>query len=189
LPTTGNSRLAIWQLGRNDDDARARWEQVRAGLLASYIHAHPGTRPWAWWRFDSPRATVLPRVGVLPPWLSAITCEPRRRLAGTGTAVCEVLNCSPEFAFGRPTHFLDADLLAAYQRRGNDLAGAEPYAASDPPVYESEAEYLRRHALLEPAAARRLTPADFEPEIVEQDDGAAVRRPRDMALVDFGEME
>ena len=36
----------------------------------------------------------------------------------------------------------------------------------DPPKFESEAAFLRRHRLLLPSERARLTEADFEPELV-----------------------
>jgi hypothetical protein len=45
---------------------------------------------------------------------------------------------------------------------------------ADPPVIESEAGYLRRHALLAPAELRRLRPEDFAPvEIIDDNDQLA----------------
>ncbi|HKB34818.1 MAG TPA: hypothetical protein VKD72_00080 [Gemmataceae bacterium] len=40
-----------------DDDAVAdAWELLREPLLAEHIAAHPGSRPWGWWRFDAVEA-------------------------------------------------------------------------------------------------------------------------------------
>jgi hypothetical protein len=44
-----------------------------------------------------------------------------------------------------------------------------PISATDPPRYESEASFLKRHKLLLPGEVRRLRHADFEPETVEAD--------------------
>ncbi len=33
------------------------WNDNRKELLDEWIKEHPGTRPWAWWEFDSPAAT------------------------------------------------------------------------------------------------------------------------------------
>ena len=41
-----------------------------------------------------------------------------------------------------------------------------PPDPNDPPKFESQAAYLKRHGLLEPGEERRLNPADFEPEII-----------------------
>ena len=52
-------------------EIRRAWEQHREYLLAQWISQHPGTRPWAWWRFDD----EIP--------------EPRRRLGGIGQTMAE----------------------------------------------------------------------------------------------------
>lgn len=33
---------------------RALWVQHEVELLARWVASHPGTRPWAWWRFSAP---------------------------------------------------------------------------------------------------------------------------------------
>jgi hypothetical protein len=38
----------------SDDVLRAAWESLREELIAEHVAAQPGTRPWGWWRFDSP---------------------------------------------------------------------------------------------------------------------------------------
>ena len=40
-----------------EDDQRLCWSLHRSRLVAERVAARPGTRPWAWWRFDaeSPR--------------------------------------------------------------------------------------------------------------------------------------
>ena len=45
----------------------------------------------------------------------------------------------------------------------------QPIDPDDPPVYESQPDYLRRHNLLLPGEAQRLTAADFAPEVVRPD--------------------
>jgi hypothetical protein len=37
----------------SDDVLRAAWELLREELIAEHVAAEPGTRPWAWWRFDA----------------------------------------------------------------------------------------------------------------------------------------
>jgi hypothetical protein len=43
----------------------------------------------------------------------------------------------------------------------------EPFDSGDPPRYESEAAYLKRHGLLLAGEARRLQPRDYEPVLVD----------------------
>ena len=80
-------------------------------------------------------------------WWEHDAPEPRQRLGGHGRLLCEVMAYKPTSAFGIPTgwHEIDAD---------------------DPPIFESEAAYLKRLGLFLPGEARRLKPADFEPVVV-----------------------
>jgi hypothetical protein len=41
-----------------------------------------------------------------------------------------------------------------------------PVDPSDPPKFESQASYLKRHNLFEPGEERRLKAKDFEPQII-----------------------
>lgn len=46
-----------------DDEAlRSLWEQYGSEILRDHITNHPGSRPWGWWRWDSPeqRKRVVP---------------------------------------------------------------------------------------------------------------------------------
>lgn len=42
----------LWPGGA--EQIRQAWEEHRESILAEHIKEKPGTRPWAWWRFDSP---------------------------------------------------------------------------------------------------------------------------------------
>src|SRR5262245_14339766 len=33
---------------------RDLWDENKEEILEDWIAAHPGTRPWGWWRFDAP---------------------------------------------------------------------------------------------------------------------------------------
>ena len=51
------------ELGEPDEDlARKAWEANEGAILEDWIREHPGTRPFAWWRWSAP--------------------EPRRRMLG-----------------------------------------------------------------------------------------------------------
>ena len=84
-------------------------------------------------------------------WWMFDSPEPRRRLGGTGEPF------EDSFARGLPEFWESID-------------------RADPPRFESEAAYLARHNLLSTSERRRLTPADFEPEVIavdpEDDEGA-----------------
>ncbi|WP_033336892.1 hypothetical protein [Thioalkalivibrio thiocyanodenitrificans] len=38
----------------DDDRMRLDWQRHRDVLLPEWIKANPGTRPYAWWKFDAP---------------------------------------------------------------------------------------------------------------------------------------
>jgi hypothetical protein len=45
------------------------WRELREELLDAWIAEHPGSRPWAWWRWDSPepRRQVRPGPATVGP--------------------------------------------------------------------------------------------------------------------------
>jgi hypothetical protein len=140
----------------------AWWHTVRSDLLRDWIAAHPGTRPHAWWTFDSP--------------------EPqRRRLGGIGTPAHECLAYVPAFRFGIPATWVDRFSAEYYTGHARDIHGnrigtayanrAEPFHGraidpQDPPRYESEATFLDRHGLLSAAERMALPAGAFEDEVV-----------------------
>jgi hypothetical protein len=38
----------------SDHELRAAWDKMRDVILSDFVRRHPGTRPWAWWKFDAP---------------------------------------------------------------------------------------------------------------------------------------
>ena len=109
-----------------EDEAsqRALWEVLRDDILAQHVKAQPGTRPWAFWIFE--------------------TTE-RRRCWGYDTV--------EDFLADRRGKRIDlAARLEEYPvgartpRKANyfGMLGVQPGLC----VYESEADYLERHGLL-----------------------------------------
>ena len=121
------------------------WRQYRADVLRGWLLRHPGTRPILWWKFDAP--------------------EPQRhRIGGVGTPLdqCfpghgQTLHC------GLPVAWLSLDLAEYYRSKWPPFLWA-PIDEIDPPVFESQAAYLDRHALLTVVERRTLKPSDFDPE-------------------------
>lgn len=35
---------------------KRHWEKYREAVLGEWIKLHPGTRPWAWWKYDAPES-------------------------------------------------------------------------------------------------------------------------------------
>ncbi len=122
----------------DDEKVKAAWESVGADLVAECVKRSPGTRPWAWWRFDAP--------------------ETRKRLGGRGT----LRNKIALLDFGMPKLGLNW-IIPADVRVGINAIPVDP---ANPPSFESSANYLRRLGLLASGEEKRLTEADFVPEVV-----------------------
>jgi hypothetical protein len=133
-------------LARRGEALGRVWRAHKSEILPDFIRAHPGQRPWAWWRYDAP--------------------EPRRRLGGVGTPCHEVLAYEPEYDFGVPARWVTARMVEHYREGGFRGVAIDP---RDPPRFESEPSYLRRHELLLTEEHARLTPTAFTPETVELD--------------------
>jgi hypothetical protein len=119
------------------------WRAYREDVLAWWITEYAVTRPSCWWRFEAP--------------------GPRQRIGGVGTECSARLANVPWFEFGIEVSWITADLLRTYEKLGRPL-GVPAVDPKNPPVFESEAEYLRRNGLFQPGEAKRLTEADFAPE-------------------------
>lgn len=145
---------------------RDAWELLRAEILARWVADRAGTRPTAWWTWDAPRT----------PDGKAV---PRRRLGGTGTPAHECLANGPAFAQGIPVDWVSPWMVAYYNGLAVDVEGVPigleyheghfPYDAidpGDPPMFESEYDYLERHGLLLPGERARCNTAVRAPEAV-----------------------
>jgi hypothetical protein len=178
---TGSEDLAeesawweIFALAGSKAAVQQAWEALREDLLAEFIRANPGRRPWGWWEFDAPRWGRKFNAyydGTLP--------EPRLRLGGTGTPAYEALAYVPSFTRGIPDSWVKAWDVEFYNGRAKDIHGEPigtkymeghfPYKAidpDDPPIFESQASYLKRNGLLSPAEAKRIPAEAWEPEAI-----------------------
>jgi hypothetical protein len=156
----------LFLLEGNEKALRALWDENKEPILQAWIRANPGTRPSLWWSHDAPRITreSLLLLGRGIGWAERRIdeyCEPRKRLGGVGTPHHECLNYVPSFHGGVPDSWIDAGDVATYA----DLDGVA-IDPSDPPTFESQAAYLRRHGLFAPGEERRLRAKDFEPETI-----------------------
>jgi len=129
-------RSAWYYLELNDPATqRLFWEQYCDAVVAHHIKRHPGTRPKMWWRLSSP--------------------GPRRRVGGIGTPLHECSSYALNLEYGVPTDWRTAgDYL---------LRAGTPISDTDPPLYESEAAYLRRHDLFRHGERSRLSRRSYEP--------------------------
>src|SRR6266571_829953 len=126
-------------------NSRRLWEQHREEVLAVWIPHFPGTRPRCWWMHDAPRISVGRWPGL---FFDGRLPEPRHHLSGPGSTAWDAgLAEVPSFQSGLPTSWDEVD-------------------PSDPPIFESQAQYLRRNGLLTPSELRKLKSCDFEPEAV-----------------------
>jgi hypothetical protein len=165
-------------------DKQKLWLENKESILPAWICANPGTRPSFWWLHDAPRITPesISRLGRGEGWVTPRTseyAEPRQRLGGTGTPHHECLNYVPRFHCGIPDSWVSQWEEDYYNGRKMDIHG-DPIGMEyteghflgvaidpeDPPRFESQASYLKRHGLLEPGEERRLKAKDFEPETI-----------------------
>jgi hypothetical protein len=124
------------------EEIRREWERHRDAILQDWSRERPGRRPALWWELEGR--------------------ESRRRLGGAGVPAFETLAYAPAFDYGIPRSWIDESLVEYF---GVAVCGP-PIDPGDPPVFESQAEYLRRHGALLPGETDRLKLADFEAETV-----------------------
>jgi hypothetical protein len=131
-----------------EDEQRAFWQANRDAVVAWYIKRRPGFRPLLWWRFDAP--------------------EPRRRVGGIGTPLSECEGAHAAlFEFGLPLQWKTCE-------HHHQLLVGVPISRAHPPMYEAEAEYLRRHKLFLPGERKRLGRRAFEPCVLVRRNGMYV---------------
>ncbi|SRR6266851_258994 len=117
------------------------WDLHRDVILTERVKENPGTRPALWWTYTAPR---LP-IGTFPGcYYDGKLAQPRKRMGGTGRPAHELMNTVPSYSYGISDVWVGLD-------------------EDDPPVFESQAAYLKRHGLLLAGEERRC---DFEPEAV-----------------------
>src|ERR1019366_9844751 len=135
------TKFAIILLEAGDGEGlREVWNRARGECLGAWLKDHSGTRPAVWWRFDAPRLPFGTWPGCF--WDGRLQ-EPRKQISGAGCDASAISAYMPTFELGLPSCW------AAFEE-------------ADPPVFESQAAYLRRHGLLTPHEVRVLTAADYE---------------------------
>lgn len=148
--------LDWWHFDTRKDVARRAWDELKSALLVEWIHEHPGARPYAWWVFDAPRDPI----GTWPGcWYDGKLAAPRLRVGGTRTPKHKHLAFMPESAFGIFTLWITAGEVETFKL---DCLAVDP---NDPPTFESQAAYLKRHDLL--LKGERPSASAFEPEAIE----------------------
>lgn len=114
-----------------DDERRALWAEHRERILSEWVAAYPGTRPSHWWRYDAPRLPARQHGKYADCFFAQDLIQPRRQIRGTGVPAHTVSAQVPQWRLGIPEHMEKVNLL-------------------DPPIFESQIEYLERHKLLMP---------------------------------------
>jgi hypothetical protein len=140
-PNDSESTFEIFMLDNPDGDAlRELWGRARGEVLAGWVKDHPGTRPGAWWKCEAPRQLLGTFGGC---FYDGKLQQPRKQISGAGCDASAISAYMPSYESGLPTSW----------------AGFEE---GDPPVFESQAAYLRRHGLLTPHEVRVLAASDYE---------------------------
>jgi len=110
-----------------DAELREAWRSWRGDLLADWIAERPGTRPWAWWRYDAPERRQ--RIDGKPHPFDSI--EREETLAEHhADAPQHVRDLHYALSWGTPRMLITRDCFEAQ--------------------YETEVDYLSRLELLEP---------------------------------------
>src|SRR5215471_20126851 len=127
----GQRTALYYLLHLNDDYGCAFWREHADWVVSWHVERWPGTRPRLWWRFDRP--------GV------------RARLGGIGDTLDTCSAYAPQFEFGLPVNWL-CRANQQYFDRG------VPIDPADPPRFEAQATFLRRHGLLSREERLQLSP-------------------------------
>lgn len=128
-------------------EPRDLWAQHGPEIIKAWARKHPGTRPHAWWAYEA--------------------LESRWRVGGTGTPDFVALAAIvPQHAYGIPVRWISAATIRLYRQKLGIKLRADPFDAKDPPTFEAEGEFLRRHGLLAAHEAERV---DLAPEILPRD--------------------
>lgn len=141
---SGTDFAVFWDEPQRGQD----WQSVMEDILAGWIRDHPGTRPFAWWRYDAP--------------------GPRLRVGGRGDLV-PAYDHPTNLRFGIPrrSSFVDVGLLQSWRTIGCTSGLArQAIDPGNPPRFESQASYLRRHKLFLPGEEKRIPADAFVPEAV-----------------------
>lgn len=149
------------------EELAALWGTHSERIVAEHVSVYPGTRPARWWQY---------------------VVEPRQRLGGIGTPASDVLAHVPTFSFGLPSVWFSQRQVKYYTgvNHGGPIGSRFPSSdfkgvsidPNDPPTFESQAAYLKRHGFLLGDEERRLKKADWEAEAIsKRNKGTALNRP------------
>jgi len=155
-----------------EEELAALWNEHSDRIVAEHVADYPGTRPIRWWQHEAPRIPL----GTFPGcYYDGKLPEPRQRLGGIGTPASDVL----AYSYGLPAIWTTPWQVKYYTGtavdiHGNPIGSLYPTDVfkgvaidpNDPPIFVSQAAYLRRHGLFLTGEERRLKKADFEDEAI-----------------------
>ena len=124
---------------KNPDTRQKLYETLKKEFLKDWITKHPCSRPWAWYEFDAPRWDD-PDINCF--WHGKLS-EPRIHISG-GKQI---------HAGHVPVHYKSVSQFWQYDE-------------DDPPIFESEAAFLKRLGILTGAEEKYL---ESHPELLEPD--------------------
>ena len=136
-------KLQMFNFEFDEKERRKFWNSHKNEILKDFIATSPGKRPAAWWDFEAP--------------------EIRQRIGGIGDCENDVFNIVPVVTLGIPEDWIGLAWLEVYP----DLTAIDP---ENPPVFESQATYLKRHKILTKAEKNSLKLMDFETERIKIDE-------------------
>lgn len=116
---------------RSGDHWRSLWAEHGERITQEWAERHPGTRPKHWWKYSSPRLPEAEHGDYAETWFAADLIQPRLQLSGSGVPAYTFMAVVPHWELGVPTWMEEVD-------HGN------------PPIWETQLAYLKRHALLLP---------------------------------------
>lgn len=158
------------------------WSDYGPAVMSRWVVDHPGTRPSLWWRYEAPRRPVGDFPGM---YFDGTLPVPRKRVGGVGKPLHEVLAYVPHFYLGVPTFWP----MPGAEDYPDDPA-VVPVDLDKPPMFESQASWLKRLGLLLPREADRLKRREFAPESVldiladKPEGGASDENPAAMGRAD-----
>lgn len=121
---------------RPDEYWRKLWTEYGDEIVQKWAEKYPGTRPEHWWKYNAPRMPVEEHGDWADAYFAPDLIQPRRKLSGSGVPAYTFMNVVPHWDLGIPSWMEEVDF-------------------DDPPVWESQLDYLKRHGLLLPGESRR----------------------------------
>ena len=123
----------------------ALWKEYGQAVVQAWAERRPGSRPRWFWLFPEPRY--------------------RERLGGTGFPKSDFLAHLPTFSYGIPADWITSEDVETWPH----LAGRQ-IGATDPPIFESQAAFLKRLNLLLPGEEEKIKRRHWQPERIEEEE-------------------